>query len=734
MSKKYPVESLLRPPVEYYSAVSYFMIAVLCWLSPSAIMMTTSVAYSIAFALFSLSLYRFYQAERIRRYHMGLRKLKPYSMSSKTLPVSYKKLFLGMGFRWDVRHAQRMADLERKDGRIYKGNSGVYEWARRIEVKLEHNPVFIYFFGGMHEGMKITGLYPRFYKSLSILSYKYKWFPFFETLKYIIDLNPMNPLPDVGGEPSLHGVGMYEGEQEIYQGLGERNGHTLVLGTTRVGKTRLAELLIAQDIRRNDGPVIVFDPKGDGDLFLRMYVEAIIAGREDNFYFFHLGYPEVSARYNPVGSFARITEPATRIANQLPGEGQSAAFREFVWRYVNGISKALVGLGRKVDYMQMLNYGQDIEPLVDDYLKMLAQKNDSSGNWRQQVELIVDSFRDSEQRDFKLTRAQLERDIRVVALMRFCKDNGLMDDVASSIVRTYEYERGYFDKLVSSLLPLMEKLTTGKCAELLSPDYLDPDDSRRIFSWPEIMRTKGIVYVGLDALVDAEVSSAVGNAMFSDLTSYSGHKYKHGSYSGLPDIGLKDVKAYIHADEVNELMGDEFIPMLNKAGGAGYMVTAYTQTWSDIQVRLKDAAKAEQVIGNFNSIIMLRVKSEKTAELITNQLKDVDIDHLMAVSGANDSTDPDSETDFGSKTEQRNTTQRSELIHTYDLMSLPKGQCFALLDGGKPYKIRLPLADSSDFSCVPKNFVSVAEEMKSNYSSTDDWYDFQPSWPTKKVA
>ena len=36
---------------------------------------------------------------------------------------------------------------------------------------------------------------------------------------------------------------------------------TLVLGTTRVGKTRLAEILITQDIRRGD-TVIGFDPKG----------------------------------------------------------------------------------------------------------------------------------------------------------------------------------------------------------------------------------------------------------------------------------------------------------------------------------------------------------------------------------------------------------------------------------------------------------------------------------------
>ncbi|MGC1955645.1 MAG: hypothetical protein WA970_24360 [Gammaproteobacteria bacterium] len=36
---------------------------------------------------------------------------------------------------------------------------------------------------------------------------------------------------------------------------------------------------------------------------------------------------------------------ATRIANQLPSEGNSAALREFAWRFVNIIARALVALG-----------------------------------------------------------------------------------------------------------------------------------------------------------------------------------------------------------------------------------------------------------------------------------------------------------------------------------------------------------------------------------------------------
>ena len=86
--------------------------------------------------------------------------------------------------------------------------------------------------------------------------------------------------------------------------------HTLVLGTTCVGKTRLAELLVTQDIRRGE-IVVVFDPKGDTELLARMWAECKRAGRLEQFHIFHLGFPDISERYNPVGSFGRITEVAT---------------------------------------------------------------------------------------------------------------------------------------------------------------------------------------------------------------------------------------------------------------------------------------------------------------------------------------------------------------------------------------------------------------------------------------
>lgn len=79
----------------------------------------------------------------------------------------------------------------------------------------------------------------------------------------------------------------------------------------------------------------------------RMYAEAKRAGRENEFYVFHLGHPEISARYNPVGRFGRISEVAGRISGQLSGAGNSAAFKEFAWRFVNIVSRALVEMGKR---------------------------------------------------------------------------------------------------------------------------------------------------------------------------------------------------------------------------------------------------------------------------------------------------------------------------------------------------------------------------------------------------
>ena len=75
-----------------------------------------------------------------------------------------------------------------------------------------------------------------------------------------------------GGHPALHAVGE-ETEQPLVVPWSEMTGHVLITGTTRSGKTRLLEVLAAEVIR-GPGAVVILDPKGDRDLLARCAAEA----------------------------------------------------------------------------------------------------------------------------------------------------------------------------------------------------------------------------------------------------------------------------------------------------------------------------------------------------------------------------------------------------------------------------------------------------------------------------
>jgi conjugative coupling factor TraD (TOL family) len=461
--------------------------------------------------------------------------------------------------------------------------------------------------------------------------------------------------------------------------------------------------MVTQDIHNGD-VVIVFDPKGDGGLLSRLYVEAKRAGREQDLKIFHLGFPEQSVRYNPVGSYSRITEVATRIAGQLPNEGNSAAFREFAWRYVNVIAKACEALEVDLTYKTLLEKGSDIDGLLTDYIRHVLAISGSE-QWDDAITALVAS-------EAKMPPQLKGRDREAWACTEIFRESGIEDGTALSLIKTFEHDKSHFDKLVASLFPLLEKLTSGPAAELLSPAKDAAGAS--VLSWGRVIQSGGIVYVGLDALSDPDVAAAVGNAMFADLTSVAGSIYKSAQEGG------KSRKICVHADEFNELVGREFIPLANKAGGAGFQLTVYTQTLSDIIARFDSPAKAGQVIGNLGTLIMLRVKEQATAELLTNRLKEVEINHLMMESGTTDSSNPDNDIHFVSNTRQRITSQRVPMIDAGDLDGLPKGHAFALM-AGRLYKLRLPLL--SDEGELPSGIESMVSTMKSHYdgSSLEGW-------------
>ena len=135
-SKKYTVESLLRSPVEYYSAAVSIAGAIWVWAFPHWFLLTKIQAVTMGLLLCLWGGYRFYQGLQISLYPRRLLSLSTFSMSTTQVPVSSKRLYLGRGFRWRAHHSQRLYAINQSKNQHFMLPSRLYRLARTIEAML----------------------------------------------------------------------------------------------------------------------------------------------------------------------------------------------------------------------------------------------------------------------------------------------------------------------------------------------------------------------------------------------------------------------------------------------------------------------------------------------------------------------------------------------------------------------------------------------------------------------
>lgn len=689
------LEALLRPPVELWSTTMAWGVALVALVAPWALMMPRGLGLVVALIAGGFGWMRAKQALMVMKYQHGMKYYKVTRIAPHKIPVGKEDYYLGEGFEWTQQHTQRKVDASTVDAKPFvRPNES--EVARR---KWGH----AYSLRSIAAPQRLTPVA----RAMDAMVNSSHW------------LNPFRAYPDLGGSPILHGVGSLE-ERPITMRQANRTGHMIVMGTTRVGKTRLLEMLATQDIHAGHVTIVV-DPKGDAELMLRLYAEAQRAGRAEHFYLFHLGYPEISARYNGIGNFSRITEVAGRATNALPSSGNSAAFKEFSWRFTNIVAQAQVALGRVPTYESLLADVTGIDPLFMDYANMVFRQKSAEGHFVDYQSKLQEFERLIAQKKAPVPRSMSDRSPELIAMHLLIKESRIVDKVLTGLAAAVSYERSFYEKIIASLGPFLEKLTSGAVGKLISPDYFDPKDKRPIFDWMSVMRQGGIVYAGLDALSDAVVSSAVGNSMLADLVSVGGKLYKTGLDPHHPDGKIILPTVCCHFDEVNEIAGPEFVPMVNKLGGSGFRITAYTQSMFDIEAKVGDKAKAGQILDNFNHLVMLRVRSVTTANLLAEQVPQVNVVHLTPMSGVTDTAAQGTGVDFTSRNDDIITSTKVPMIEVADILELPQGQAFALLEGNRRFKIRIPLADTTNDPFVPESLKKVASDMRARYRTSEQW-------------
>ena len=492
-------------------------------------------------------------------------------------------------------------------------------------------------------------------------------------------LNPFKPDPPVGGSPYLHGLGNKDALIYIPQDV--RVGHTFVVGTTRVGKTRLASILINQDIRNGDA-VIVVDPKGDLELVRDMYSACFAAGRLDDFRIVHLGFPERSARYNPLKNYDQVSEVATRITDAISAEGEGKQFAAFAWKYVNIVAICLEEMKQAITYKSIAFYISRLDQLLMTYADTILPAH--YPDYHQQIVQIIEEHDNKIGKNNK-TKSPMERS---QAVIKHIKDHinktittgnveALHDQILIDLYDAAIMDKHYYDKITASVGPVLSEINKSNASNILSSKQ-EPQEIELM----NVIKNKKILYIGLDSLTNPNIAQAVGKAFLSDLVSTAGKIYKESN---------ANYRLNLHCDELSEIIQNSFVKILNKAGGAGFQVTAYAQTKQDLEVALGSRAKAEVTEGNLNTLIILRVKNEETANLLIKTLPQVGVIGHTQVSMVNDTPHGEDGVYFNTTNEDRVQTSAVPMIDVNDIISLPKGQAFVLVNGGELYKIRIPL-------------------------------------------
>jgi len=496
-----------------------------------------------------------------------------------------------------------------------------------------------------------------------------------------IEASKMHSLMGAGvakvlGKKTLHGDGSYwlhglAKEESVGVPLELLEGHTLIVGTTGVGKTRLFDILIAQCIMRGE-PVVIIDPKGDQGLADNARRVCEFMGHPEKFIYFNPAHPDKSASIDPLRNWNRKTELASRVAALIPSETGTDAFVAFGWKVLQDICGGLIATGVRPNLMQLRRY---IEGGPDDLLlkALRAHFRAHVPGWEEKLAPFVTAVTKKTKDPQAIVQAHIQCYKQIVI-----HDHPNVD--LAGLISTFEHNRDHFSKMVASLIPILSMLTTDPLADLLSPDF-EPGHDKVSTDMKKVITNDMVLYMGLDSLADSTVGSAIGSVMLADLTAVAGDIYNYA--------GREKKPVNVFVDEAAEVINTPTIQLLNKGRGAGFKMYIATQTFADFAARLGDENKARQVLGNTNNKIILRVLDAETQKYVSDGIPKIKSQSMSVRYGH--SLTPTMSEEYGAAYQEQATAEEADLIPPGILSELPPLHCFIRQSGGRTYKARIPI-------------------------------------------
>lgn len=387
-----------------------------------------------------------------------------------------------------------------------------------------------------------------------------------ENLHRLIDINNEGQISKKTDSTTIvgHGVNLDNIKKEIDIAIddADRSGHFGVFGTTRVGKTRLVEAIVEQDIRKGYN-VAVFDPKGDLDLMNRVIQTAAESGRLHDLLLLTTVFPEFSIKLDPLSHYYMEDELTDHVIS---------------------------GIKAKEDYF--IAIAQEVTQAIIAGLILQAKCMNEKPNI---------SFYDVKNRSDYISLKKFRESISVL---------GGSDEICQSISQILTSPMDFFSKVSSSLRTTLSALTTGSTGQVLGKCHQNEFVKR-------FEEGKGVIlFCNTGSMLARRTAHLVGRVLISMIQSMVGRFFVSGRKLSPP--------LCIHLDEGHNMLYRGIQELFSKGGGANCWVHFYTQSVAQITEEVgKDAARS--ILDNINTWIYMLVNHPETAQYVEDSSPEVKV-------------------------------------------------------------------------------------------------------------
>lgn len=350
-----------------------------------------------------------------------------------------------------------------------------------------------------------------------------------------------------------------------------RSGHTWIFGTTRVGKTRLAENLIEDDIRKGYD-IVLLDPKGDVELFSKIVQIAFETGRQGDLMMLNPVYPEYSIKLNPLRYYAMKEELVGHVMAAIP-DGKEPFFKNVGYEATMNVVTAVLRLAEL--------HNSENKVITFNELKELTDKVSF-----EQLYAELSSYKDSK-----------------------------TIDIANNVKKIADSDAQYYSKISSSLRVALMELSNGNIGDIVGKATENEmikrlEDNTYNNIGRDHPNRKGVIFVGqIGSLLSETAAITVGKVIISSLAKLAGRVFASGKKLSVP--------LCVYIDEAQSMLYRGIDDVFAKAGGAGLWMHCLSQSVNQIYSAMPSKDAAKSIMDNTNTKLFMRAPDAETARSVS---------------------------------------------------------------------------------------------------------------------